>query len=154
MIVFLRQLLCESLTADCGQWATRCAIDCLIWLIWFHFVQLLRRILELWLSNVPSMLWHCWLGSGKGIRPIKKLNDGLMAWLSVWARCRLAYGPADTTVSCFSKIQIGFAFLVPAHPGCPRQRAVKWMLLFVESYFVINEVIDNSRWYVETLLTH
>ena len=30
------------------------------------------------------------------------------------------------TVSCFSKIQIGFTFLVPAHPGSPRQRAVKW----------------------------
>ena len=29
------------------------------------------------------------------------------------------------TVSCFSKIQIGFAFLVPAHPGSPGKRAVK-----------------------------
>jgi len=29
------------------------------------------------------------------------------------------------TVSCFSKIQIGFTFLVPAHPGIPGQRAVK-----------------------------
>jgi len=29
------------------------------------------------------------------------------------------------TVSVFSKIQIGFTFLVPAHPGRPGQRAVK-----------------------------
>jgi len=29
------------------------------------------------------------------------------------------------TVCWFSKIQIGFAFLVPAHPGSPGQRAVK-----------------------------
>ena len=29
------------------------------------------------------------------------------------------------TVSCFSKIQIGFTFLVPAHTGGPGQRAVK-----------------------------
>ena len=29
------------------------------------------------------------------------------------------------TVSCFSKIQIGFTFLVPAHLGSPGQRAVK-----------------------------
>ena len=29
------------------------------------------------------------------------------------------------TVSCFSKIQTGFTFLVPAHPCSPRQRAVK-----------------------------
>ena len=33
--------------------------------------------------------------------------------------------PLPLTVSCFSKIQTGFTFLVPAHPGCPRQRAVK-----------------------------
>ena len=30
--------------------------------------------------------------------------------------------PLSLTVSCFSKIQIGFTFLVPAHPGSPRQR--------------------------------
>ena len=29
------------------------------------------------------------------------------------------------TVSCFSKIQIGFTFLVPAHLGSPGKRAVK-----------------------------
>ena len=29
------------------------------------------------------------------------------------------------TVSCSSKIQIGFTFLVPAHPGSPGKRAVK-----------------------------
>jgi len=33
--------------------------------------------------------------------------------------------PLPLTVSCFSKIHIGFTFLVPAHPGSPRQRAVK-----------------------------
>ena len=26
-----------------------------------------------------------------------------------------------TTVSCFSKIQIGFTFVVPAHPGIPEK---------------------------------
>ena len=29
------------------------------------------------------------------------------------------------TVSCFSEIQIGFIFLVPAHLGSPGKRAVK-----------------------------
>ena len=33
--------------------------------------------------------------------------------------------PLPLTVSCSSKIQIGFTFLVPAHPGSPGQRAVK-----------------------------
>jgi len=33
--------------------------------------------------------------------------------------------PLPLTVSCFSKIQIGSTFLVPAHLGSPVQRAVK-----------------------------
>ena len=33
--------------------------------------------------------------------------------------------PLPLTISCSSKIQIGFTFLVPAHLGSPRQRAVK-----------------------------
>jgi len=33
--------------------------------------------------------------------------------------------PLPLTVSFFSKIQIGFTFLVPAHPGSPGKRAVK-----------------------------
>jgi len=33
--------------------------------------------------------------------------------------------PLPLTVSCFSKIQIGFTFLVPAHSGISGQRAVK-----------------------------
>ena len=33
--------------------------------------------------------------------------------------------PLPLTVSCFSKIQIGFTFLVPTHLGSPEKRAVK-----------------------------
>ena len=39
--------------------------------------------------------------------------------------------PLPLTVSCFSKIQIGFTFLVPAHPGSPGQRDVKRMCVTV-----------------------
>ena len=53
------------------------------------------------------MLWRYWLGGRKGIRPVKN-------WL--------AYGPADATVSCFGKIQIGFTFLVAADPGSPGKK--------------------------------
>ena len=35
--------------------------------------------------------------------------------------------PLPLTVSCFSKIQIGFTFLVPAHPGSRGLRATKWV---------------------------
>ena len=33
--------------------------------------------------------------------------------------------PLPLTVCCFSEIQIGFTFLVPAHPSSPGKRGVK-----------------------------
>jgi len=36
--------------------------------------------------------------------------------------------PLPLTVSCFSKFQLGFTFLVPADPGCPGKRVVKWFV--------------------------
>ena len=39
--------------------------------------------------------------------------------------------PLPLTVSCFSKIYIGFTFLVPAHLGSPGQRTVKWACVCV-----------------------
>ena len=42
--------------------------------------------------------------------------------------------PLPLTVSCFSKVQIGFTFLVPANPGSPRKRAVKRVCVYVSLY--------------------
>ena len=39
--------------------------------------------------------------------------------------------PLPLTVSCFSEIQTGFTFLVPAYPGSPRQSATKWVCVCV-----------------------
>jgi len=39
--------------------------------------------------------------------------------------------PLPLTVSCSSKIQIGFTFLVLAYPGCPGKEAIKWLLLLL-----------------------
>ena len=40
--------------------------------------------------------------------------------------------PLPLTASYFSKIQIGFTFLVPAQPDSPGQRAVKWVCVCTE----------------------
>ena len=61
-----------------------------------------------------------WWGTGTVIC-LESGADMLMAQLM----------PLPLTVSCSSKIQIGFAFLVPAYPGCPGKEAVKWLLLFI-----------------------
>jgi len=42
--------------------------------------------------------------------------------------------PLPLTVSCFSKIQIGFTSLVPAHLGSPGQRAVKQVFVCFRSF--------------------
>ena len=39
--------------------------------------------------------------------------------------------PLPLTVSCFSKIQICFTFLVPAHPCSPGKRAVKCVVMMM-----------------------
>ena len=41
--------------------------------------------------------------------------------------------PLPLTVSCFSNIQIGFTFLVPAHLGSPGKRAVKRVCITVHT---------------------
>ena len=50
--------------------------------------------------------------------------------------------PLPLTVSCFSKVQIGFTFLVPAHPGSSRKRAVKRVCVCV--CFCNNPQSDQS----------
>jgi len=41
--------------------------------------------------------------------------------------------PLPLTISCFSKIQIGFTFLVPAHPGSIGQRDIKRVCVCVRA---------------------
>ena len=52
--------------------------------------------------------------------------------------------PLLLNVSCFSKIQVGFTFLILAHPGSPRQRAVEWVCVCVVSAVMTQEVSENS----------
>ena len=67
---------------------------------------------------------------------IKNLSDEVLAWLSVWSKVQTSIWllngitqlmPLPLTVSCFSKIQIGFTFLVLGHSGSPGKRATKWV---------------------------
>jgi len=60
--------------------------------------------------------------------------------------------PLPLTVSWFSKIQIGFTFLVPAYPGCPGQRAFKrvcvckyvWVSNFLSCVFFFKFCIERT----------
>jgi len=81
-----------------------------------------------YIQDVPSVLWRCWLGGRKGIRPVKTewWDAGIVICLERGADLHTAQlMPLPLTVSCFSRIQIGFTFLVPAHPDSPGKRAAK-----------------------------
>ena len=56
--------------------------------------------------------------------------------------------PLPLTVSCFSKIQIGFSFLVPAHLGSPGERAVKRVCVSVKVFYTLYmlEFIISRLW--------
>jgi len=43
---------------------------------------------------VPSVLWRCWLGGRKGIRPVKKQSGGVLVWLSVWSEVQTCIQPS------------------------------------------------------------
>ena len=52
--------------------------------------------------------------------------------------------PLPLTVSCFSKIQIGFTFLVLAHPGSPGKGAVKRVCVCV-CVFIMIVAMSHTR---------
>ena len=77
------------------------------------------------------------VGQQEGHSDCKKLEwwcAGIVVCLQRGADLHMAQlMPLPLTVSCFTEIQIGFNFLVLAHPGSPRQRAVKcvWVCVCV-----------------------
>jgi len=60
------------------------------------------------------------VGRQEGHPACKKQSGGVLVWLSVWSKAM----PLPLTVSCFSKIQIGFNFLVLAHQGSPGKKGL------------------------------
>ena len=59
--------------------------------------------------------------------------------------------PLPLTVSCFSKVQIGFTFLVPAHPGSLGERAVKGVYVYYSvclfmSYYSPYGNVTSTGW--------
>ena len=67
--------------------------------------------------------------------------------------------PLPLTVPCFTKIQIGFTFLVLAHPGSPGQRAIKRVCVLVlhdicTQTVVISEIRERAKYEQFFLHTH
>jgi len=101
----------------------------------------LHNLVNILLNLLPSVHWDCWLGGRKGIRPVKTewWGAGVVICLERGGDLHMAQMmPVPLTVSCFSKVQIGFTFLVPAHLGNPGKRAVKRVCVCVCVSFLIS----------------
>ena len=53
--------------------------------------------------------------------------------------------PLLLTVSCSSKIQIGFTFLVPAYLGSPGKEAVKWLCVVLNEFVAIYQRVCQRK---------
>ena len=51
----------------------------------------INKYTKLFTLHLPSVLWHCWLGDRKGIRPVK---NWALAWLSVWCEVQTCMWPS------------------------------------------------------------
>ena len=96
-----------------------------------HYSYFDRDCFDLWIFAFSGLTRL--VGRQEGIRPVKNRVVGCWrGYLSGGADLHMAQlMPLPLTVSCFSKIQIGFTFLVLAHQGSPGQRAVKWVCVCV-----------------------
>jgi len=85
--------------------------------------------------DMPSVLLTLLVGWQEGHPACKKTEwwgAGVVICLERGADLRTAQlMPLPLTVSCLSKIQIDFTFLVLGHLGSPGQRAIKWVCVYV-----------------------
>ena len=71
--------------------------------------------------RMPSVLWHCWLGGRKGIRPIKNWVMRYWSGYLFAARCKwFAYGPADATAISSSLASVKSRMVYLSGAGLPR----------------------------------
>ena len=92
---------------------------------YYQFLPTSRTTAKLWMLLCHFLLFnvHAWWGA-RVVICLGRGADLHMAQLM----------PLPLTVSCSSKIQTGFTFLVPAHPGIPGERAVKRVCVYTTSH--------------------
>jgi len=105
----------------------------------------LQRQLKTFLFRPNWSTFHYWLckglqcfdtvgwvaGRASGLYKTKRWGAGMVICLELGADLHMdQLMPLPLTVSCFSKIQTGFAFLVPAHLGSPGKRGVKRVCVY------------------------
>jgi len=122
LVVVMLSKFCHWLSLICNSYGPKLHIitwdvnsHCLTGVAAFSALMLLVG----WQEGHPACKKTEWWGAGMVIC-LERGADLHMAQLM----------PLPLTVSCFSKIQIGFTFLVPAHLGSPGEMAVKLVCVY------------------------
>jgi len=117
------------------------------WLsFWYRLIQEAPPAL----GALPSVLWRCWLGGKKSIRPIK-MSDDLLEWLSVWSEVQMtciwsSCSHCDPVICTSAKSRVVY----PSGTGLPRlswknghQMSVVVILAYPDCYGkrLVNELL-------------
>ena len=62
---------------------------------------------------VPSVLWRCWLGGRKGIRPVKNLSGEVLVWLSVLNKVQTCIWPSWCHCHSLSLASVKSSLVLP-----------------------------------------
>jgi len=93
-------------------------------------------------------------GRASGLQETEWWGSGVVICLERGADLHAAQlMPLPLTVYCFSKIQIGFTFLVPAQLGSPGKRAVKRVCVAAVAYWLptadsVDALISYTTWLI------
>ena len=106
----------------------------------------------------PSVLWHCWLGGRKGIRPVKKVSGGLLAWLSVWSKVQTCIWPSWCHCHSLSLASVKSRLVLPfwyrltrvVPEKGPLNRCVCTPIMWLQTVTVIGKV--TLKWKLRLLL--
>jgi len=71
------------------------------------FVAVFRPCHIISYHRLPSVLWRCWLGGRKGIRPVKNWLDSVLAWLSVWSEVQTCLWSSWCQVTTHDNRELG-----------------------------------------------
>jgi len=106
-------------------------------------ISVLRPVFMSCLQCFDSVGWVAERASG--LYKTERWGTGIVICVKRCADLHMAQLiPLPLTVSCSSKIQIGFTFLVPALLGSPRQRAIKRVCVCVPMFMSIKRYTQSS----------
>ena len=104
---------------------------------------------------VPSVLWRCWLGSRKGIRPVKNWVLGCRTWLPVWSEVQTCIWPSWCHCHSLSLASVKSRLFLPFwyQLTCVvPERAIKWVCVYVCVCILLFFYYCGFYWFLDVTL--